>query len=366
MSDRETDSFLNRGNSRVLDPSLEEDFWRREVGKFDKRWKLLFFTNAVAMLVHAAMGVIVVMEGFGAPHIYYEDLYVLRGLWLQNNPSSDNNGMNGTNGTNGTITGLEWPASATRLMSSASPGAAHWERVPLALPCATFAFLSAIAHAIVSYASFGGPPAYEQREGSRGGWYFESLARNFVWWRWVEYALSAPVMLFAMQTAAGIREINVLGLTFFSQSGVMLCGLLTELYSRICYECDDSKTKYKLKWTRRDWRERLIPFFVGCYLYVPAWVVFIASFYRNSGDNRDLTGRGAPDFVYGIIWGEFAVFSLFTFPIVIGQMHEDPSKYWMTEVAYSFLSLAAKVLLNSLLLANVFMVRRVLEADANA
>jgi hypothetical protein len=333
MSDKEGVGLLNAKTLGVgwgtEDASAREEFWKREVvekfsGKGAWRWRCLWGTNAVAFALHLVSGVVVLVEGFGGEVTYYEELWTLRGLWLDANMTA---------------------------MSSVSPAPAAWSRVPLAAPCAAFALISAFFHGLVIVGSWGGPTANKD---ARSHWYYESLARCFVWWRWLEYALSAPVMLFAMQTAAGIREIGVLCLTFFSQSSVMLCGLLTERYSRIRVELlVDGKRGVAVQWERRSWAERLIPFFLGCYLYVPGWVVFFATFYRNAEDSASATGRGAPDFVYGIVWGEFVVFSLFTLPILWGQWR-DPREYWWTELAYSVLSLLAKLLLNSLLLINVF------------
>ena len=62
--------------------------------------------------------------------------------------------------------------------------------------------------------------------------YWKQLDNAFAWWRWIEYAASAPLMFFALQLLVGIRDQSTLALSWVLMSMTMLCGLATEAWSR--------------------------------------------------------------------------------------------------------------------------------------
>ena len=65
--------------------------------------------------------------------------------------------------------------------------------------------------------------------------------------------------------------------------------------------------------------------------------------------------RDVPGFVYAIVGGEVALFSIFVIPLVVFQTSYDRwETYWWSEVVYCTLSLTSKVFLNGMMLAYVF------------
>ena len=212
--------------------------------------------------------------------------------------------------------------------------------------CATFAFLSAGAHLfVVSFSRYGFNDWHRR---VNLGWYYESIERCLIAWRWVEYSISAPVMLVALLFVTGLHEMSILLLAFFLQSGCMWCGFLVEFYSTPGPKRDWNGVSY--------WR-RIVPYWLGLYLYIPGWVVFLWTFYQNVREAREVHDRGPPQWVQLILWGEISIFSTFAVPILVFQA-QHPKYYWWTEAIYSVLSLVAKVILNGVLLSNVIVVGR--------
>ena len=278
----------------------------------------LWVVNFVCLIVHLSMGIAVLARGADCGDRLVVPLTTTVGVW-----------------TNRTASGFEQEVATAAF----APRLDHI--------CASFAFISAFFHLVVCCFSRFSWNATHQRLNLRV--YYGGLEKCLVWWRWVEYSLSAPVMLFAMMITAGIRDVNTLALACFLMATTMLFGWTTELLANPEEGGDE-------------WREpkahiRLVPFFFGCFTYVPVWVVFIAQFFTNvdaavaryADDDRRM-----PGFVYVIVFSQVAIFSLFTIPILVYQTR-PPSHYWETEVWYSFLSLTSKVLLNGLIIANVFM-----------
>ena len=157
----------------------------------------------------------------------------------------------------------------------------------------------------------------------------------------------------------GVRDLTVLFLTFTAQSATMACGHLTELLNRP--QADPNNPNAPRKWPGSGKRcdlSRLAPFWVGCYIHGPTWVVFLFSFHDSVSKAKERFDREPPQWVYAIVWSQFLLFTSFTFPIAIYQLARPPRLYWQTELIYSVLSLVCKCVLNGLMLANVFIVGR--------
>ena len=154
----------------------------------------------------------------------------------------------------------------------------------------------------------------------------------------------------------GVRELGILFLTFTSQSATMPLGYVTELLAALPPLRDEDDPK-KRAWGR-GWWARMAPFLVGLYVHLPTWIVFLFTFYDSVAKAAERFDRSPPPWVYAIVWSQFLLFTSFTIPIFVYQTFGGPNDYWQTEVWYSVLSLAAKLVLNGLLLANVFIVGR--------
>ena len=172
-------------------------------------------------------------------------------------------------------------------------------------------------------------------------------------------------MTVALFLVGGIREQSILLFAFFGQSATMFTGLLVEISGEPQWNCDAMSYKgFSSKKTAGPgcgWKQplvkRLAPFWVGLYVYIPTWVTYLMSYYRNVEKAWECCERKPPDWVPAILWTQILIFSLFTVPVIIYQSI-DPRHYWSSELVYCFLSLTAKVVLNAVLLAQVFLLGR--------
>jgi len=211
----------------------------------------------------------------------------------------------------------------------------------LRIDALTYAFfgLSALAHlfAVVAGAFERCIPIY---------WRF--LDRGLLYWRWIEYSLSASIMIVAIGVILGVREEKVLILLFVSMATIQISGGLVTEFTNATSDNGE-------RWSEPRYIKRMAPHLATLPLYVTCWGILVASFYQQIDDlklaNPDLADK-MPDFVPVMIWGSVIIFSLFTFPQAI-YMALSPTKYWQTEIWYCVLSLVSKVFLGSLLWINV-------------
>jgi Heliorhodopsin len=180
---------------------------------------------------------------------------------------------------------------------------------------ATFLALSALFHAIV--ASPWGYARY-QRE--------LSDARNR--FRWVEYSLSASLMIVLIAGIVGITDVAALLAIFGVNASMILFGWLMETTSH---------PGPGAVWT---------PFVFGCFAGVIPWVAVLI-YLMGAGGN-------VPKFVYGIFVSIFIFFNCFA--VVQWKQYRAQGKwadYLHGERAYMVLSLVAKSLLAWQVFANV-------------
>ena len=127
------------------------------------------------------------------------------------------------------------------------PGAADLVRgdplfkLSFAAATAAFLYLAAIDHLLV-----GGPLR---------GWYERNLARSVNYARWIEYSLSASLMVVLIAMLCGVLELTALIALFGVNAGMILFGLEME--------------RTQSPGRDADWR----PFWFGSILGAVAWVV---------------------------------------------------------------------------------------------
>lgn len=174
---------------------------------------------------------------------------------------------------------------------------------------AIFFFLSAVAH--FSIATF-----YNNQ-------YVKLLAQGINKARWVEYALSASVMMVAISLLVGVYDFMSLLMIFGFVAIMNLMGLVMEVHNQ---------TTRKTNW---------LSFWIGCLAGVIPWVVI--AFYMWLGADQ---GSKAPDFVYWIFVSIFVFFNCFAVNMVLQYKKVGPWKnYLYGELVYIILSLVAKSLL---------------------
>lgn len=181
--------------------------------------------------------------------------------------------------------------------------------IQLAWLIAAFFFLSAVAHLIVA-------TVYNKR-------YTRDLRLGINKARWIEYALSASVMMVAIGMLVGIYDAASLFMIFLLISTMNLMGLMMEVHNQ---------TTQKTNW---------LSFFIGCRVGLAPWVV--VAFYMWLGAHN---GSQAPTFVYWIFVSIFVFFSCFAVNMILQYKKIGPWKdYLYGERAYIILSLVAKSLL---------------------
>ena len=171
-------------------------------------------------------------------------------------------------------------------------------------------------------------------------------------------------MATAIAVRTAIRDQNTLAAIFWLHWIVMMCGLMTEIYSRPAKNPDGS-TNYDRwegdpvppvrmlqKWRSYLWR--MLPHAIGIVPYTAAWWIIVTNMLDMIGDMCEKQREHVPTFVYFIIFGCFGIFSIFTF-VQMRYQWTAPKHYWRTEVWYCILSATSKMFLGWLLVLNVLM-----------
>jgi hypothetical protein len=141
--------------------------------------------------------------------------------------------------------------------------------------------------------------------------------------RWIEYSLSASIMMVAIGLIVGIYDLSSLVMIFALISIMNLMGLVMEVHNQ---------TTQKTNW---------LSYFIGCWAGVVPWLV--VAFYLGLGFHL---GSKAPTFVYFIFVSIFIFFSCFAVNMILQYKKIGPWKnYQYGERVYIILSLVAKSLL---------------------
>jgi len=190
--------------------------------------------------------------------------------------------------------------------------------VPLAWATASFLFLSAFFHLIISTVGFGG--------------YGRELRRGRNRFRWVEYAISSTLMIVLISLVTGIVDLAALIAIAFVNASMILFGWIMEMVN-----APDRGTW----WT---------PFWFGCVAGVGPWVALAAYLIVNLSQEG---AQGPPGFVYGIIFSLFFFFNTFAINQWLQYRRIGKwSDYVHGETVYIVLSLVAKSILAWQIFAN--------------
>jgi hypothetical protein len=169
-----------------------------------------------------------------------------------------------------------------------------------------FFALSAMAHLIIA-------TVYRNR-------YEKNLSKGINKARWIEYSLSASIMMVAISLLVGIYDLGSLIMIFSLTSVMNLLGLAMEVTNQ-----DRDKPYWVTYW-------------IGCLAGIVPWVVVALYFYLSSQN-----GSSAPTFVYWIFVSIFVFFNLFAINMILQYKKIGKwSDYLYGERAYIILSLVAK------------------------
>lgn len=158
--------------------------------------------------------------------------------------------------------------------------------------------------------------------------YVEELAHHRNRFRWVEYSLSASLMIVLIAGITGITDVAALMALFGVNASMILFGWLMETTSRPGAGTD---------WT---------PFIFGCIAGVVPWAAILVYLLG--------AGSGTPGFVYGIFVALFVLFNCFAVNQLLQYRANGRwADYLFGERVYIWLSLVAKSLLAWQIFANI-------------
>lgn len=189
--------------------------------------------------------------------------------------------------------------------------------LPFGVMVASFLFISAIAHALVSI-----PKKLNEI-------YNADLVKGINKFRWFEYALSSSIMIVLIATLFGIYDIASLILIFIVNATMNLFGLVME-------QLNVGRSKDNIEWG---------PFIWGSIAGVAPWIAILLYMFGTGNFGE------VPWFVWAIVGTYFVAFN--TFPINMILQYKKVGKwadYLYGERVYIVLSLIAKSILAWLVL----------------
>lgn len=153
--------------------------------------------------------------------------------------------------------------------------------------------------------------------------YVSELKQGINRMRWIEYSISASVMMVAISLLVGIYDASSLVMIFSLAAIMNLMGLVMEIHNQ---------TTKTTNW---------LSYWIGCLAGMVPWLVVAYYLWLGAAN-----GSSAPTFVYWIFVSIFVFFSCFALNMVLQYKKIGPWKdYMYGERAYIILSLVAKTLL---------------------
>ncbi len=180
-------------------------------------------------------------------------------------------------------------------------------QLPFAPAVAAFLYLAAADHLIVSF-------------GRTRAWYERNLARGVNYARWIEYSVSASLMVVLIAMLAGVWELTSLVLIFAAGAAMIAFGALMERGSA--------------PGPGADW----LPFWLGSAIGLAPWGAIGIQLARTQSETGSV-----PGFVYGIFFSLLVLFALF--PLNMWLQYQRKGRwadYLHGEHGYIVLSLTAK------------------------
>ena len=218
------------------------------------------------------------------------------------------------------------------------------------IPWATFSFflMSALAHGLVVGFNWTEMrtknPQLAEPRGWLRGWYLKWLSDCKQPARWFEYFFSAPLMGLLIAVVGGNSNLFLLIALYLLLATTIVFGDVAELLN----QKDSDGT-----WMNKNRFARLWPSLLGWIPYAGYWTVVLWNFHlavQTAADN----GREVPGFVFGVVYGEVILFSIFSVPqLILLGLDNGPSHYWIGECIYLVLSLTSKALLGLLFIFSV-------------
>ena len=214
----------------------------------------------------------------------------------------------------------------TRTVPTGPPGTLPttetWFELPLGPAVAAFLFLAAIDHILMAMPGV-------------NDWYNRMLGERKNYARWIEYSVSASLMVVLIAMITSITDAGALIAIFGANTAMILFGLLQEMFVR--------PQTGRVNW----W-----PYLFGVFAGAIPWIVIALAVWFS--ETSDVSAGGPPGFVYGIIVSIFLFFNTFSVNMILQYKGVGKWRsYLYGERAYIFFSLVAKSLLAWQVFANV-------------
>ena len=203
-----------------------------------------------------------------------------------------------------------------------APERAQWFTVRLGPAVALFLLLAAIDHLLMA------APGVNR-------WYNSMLARERNDARWIEYSVSASLMIVLIAMITGVDDLTAL----VAIAGVNAC----MLFFGLLMEHGSTPSAGNVNW---------MPFIFGCFAGAVPWVLIVLQI--ATAEDLATDAEGVPTFVYAIIVSLFLLFNCFAVNMVL--QYKRVGKWadsLYAERAYIVLSLVAKTVLAWQVFANI-------------
>lgn len=190
---------------------------------------------------------------------------------------------------------------------------------PFAVAIALFLFLAAGDHLLMTV------PRVRR-------WYEANLLRGINIARWIEYSVSASIMIVLICLLNGINDLYALIAVFGVNASMILFGLVME-------KVNLGRDRDEVDW----W-----PFWFGCIAGIVPWIAIVIGLVTAATDATTIDGvrvnpDGVPTFVYGIVISLFLLFNCFALNQWLQYRRRGRfADYLYGEKVYLVLSLVAK------------------------
>lgn len=223
------------------------------------------------------------------------------------------------------VLSTDFTLPVTRAIPAGPPGTVPdqdiWFNVPLGIAVAVFLFMAAIDHLLMATPGV-------------NGWYNGMIATQRNYARWIEYSVSASLMVVLISMITSITDAAALIAIFGVNASMILFGLLQEAFVR--------PDREGVNW---------MPYAFGCITGAVPWIIIAMNliFSETVSD-----AGGPPTFVYGIIISLFLFFNTFSVNMVLQYKQVGKWRsYVYGEKVYIIISLIAKSALAWQVFANV-------------
>ena len=163
--------------------------------------------------------------------------------------------------------------------------------------------------------------------------YDDMIASNKNPLRFIEYSISASIMLIAIAVLNGVTDINLLISIAVLTASCQLCGLAVEFI----HERSIKVLLHCIGWLQFCW----------------AYGIIFHAFFRSISSANDSGNIGPPSFVYVIVIVLFLLYASFGFVQLVEVIQDGDFNRYTKEKCYVVLSLTAKLILGWMIFSNV-------------